>query len=95
LLATLEVVDATPTDRPARSGSIRGRVPGDLPHVGGEHLDIPERHVYADIMHLVDCIIEDREPIASGAHARHVVELIEKGYAASQTGQAQELRTTF
>ncbi|MGI8412954.1 MAG: Gfo/Idh/MocA family protein [Solirubrobacteraceae bacterium] len=95
LLAGLEVIDDAPAGRPHRSGSIRGSVPGDMPHVSGEHLDIPERHVYADIMHLVDCIVEEREPIASGAHARHVVELIEKGYAAGKTGQAQELRTTF
>jgi predicted dehydrogenase len=95
LLASLEVVDDTPAGHPPRSGSVRGRIRGELPHVSGEHLDIPERHVYADIMHLIDCIIEDRAPVASGAHARHVVELIEKGYAASRTGQAQELRTTF
>jgi len=63
--------------------------------VSGAHLEIPERHVYADIMHLVDCIVENRDPVASGTHARHVVELIEKGYAASKTGQTQELRTTF
>lgn len=95
LLASLEVLDDAPAGRPSRPGSVRGRVPGELPHVSGEHLDIPERHVYADIMHLVDCIVEDRDPIASGAHARHVVELIEKGYTASKTGRAQELRTTF
>jgi predicted dehydrogenase len=95
LLAGLDLAGDTPGDRPRHSGSIRGSVPGELPHVSGEHLDIPERHVYADIMHLVDCIVEEREPIASGAHARHVVELIEKGYAAGKTGQVQELRTTF
>lgn len=92
LLSELVLTNDTATPRP---GVVRGRVPGELPRVVGEHLEIPERHVYADIMHLVDCIVEDRAPIASGLHARHVVELIEKGYIASKTGQTQELRTTF
>jgi len=78
-----------------RPGAIRYKVPGNLPHVVGEHPGIPESHVYADIMHLVDCLAEDKEPFVTGAHARHVVELIEKGYLASKTGQTQELRSTF
>jgi predicted dehydrogenase len=95
LLAGLTLLDDAAPGRTPRPGLIRGRVPGELPHVSGAHLEIPERHVYADIMHLVDCIVENRDPVASGTHARHVVELIEKGYAASKTGQTQELRTTF
>jgi predicted dehydrogenase len=95
LRADLTVADEGPSGAASRSGAIHGRVAGDLPHVVGKHLEIPERHVYADIMHLVDCIREDREPVPSAAHARHVVELIEKGYAAGKTGRTQELRTTF
>lgn len=35
---------------------------GGLPGVVGPHLSIQEPHVYADILHLIDCIREDREP---------------------------------
>jgi predicted dehydrogenase len=95
LLAELTLQEDGPQGRPARPGVVRGHVPGELPHVAGEHLEIPERHVYADIMHLVDCIVEGRAPVPSGLHARRVVELIEKGYAASKSGQTLALRTTF
>jgi predicted dehydrogenase len=95
LLRDVEVLaDDAPAGR-NRQPALRVRVPGELPHVVGEHLILPERHVYADIVHLADCIVEDREPVPTGAHARHVVELIEKGYRAAKTGQTQELRTTF
>lgn len=66
-----------------------------LPFVVGRHTSIPEPHVYADIMHLVECIVEDKQPVPSGDHARHVVELIEKAYESSRTGKALELTTTF
>jgi len=86
---------SAPTSRPQRTDVVRLQVHGDLPHVTEEHRQIPESHVYADIMHLVDCIAENREPLVTGAHARHVVELIEKGYEASRTGRTQQLRTAF
>ncbi len=54
-----------------------------------------ERHIYSDIMHMVDCILNDREPVISAEHARHVIEIIELGYAAAETGQTQEMTTTF
>jgi predicted dehydrogenase len=59
------------------------------------HAVIPEPHVYSDIMHCVECIVEDRPPIASGEHAAHVVEIIEKGYIAARTGVTQTLESTF
>ncbi len=66
-----------------------------LPHVDERHAAIPEPHVYADIMHCVDCIRTGALPVASGEHAAHVVEIIEKGYLAAETGQAQQLESTF
>ncbi len=66
-----------------------------LPHVTDRHAAIPEPHVYADIMHCVDCIRSGEAPIASGEHAAHVVEIIEKGYLAAETGQTQALASTF
>jgi predicted dehydrogenase len=46
-------------------------------------------------MHLVDCIANDKRPLATGEHARHVVEVIEKAYLSARTGQAQRLETTM
>lgn len=54
------------------------------------------RHILADIMELVDCISENRDPtVATGEHARHVVEVIEKAYISSCTGQAMDITTIF
>jgi len=66
-----------------------------LPGVVGPHRTIQEPHVYADILHLVDCLLEDRTPLVTGDHARHVVEVIEKGYRAAETGQAQTVESEF
>ena len=67
----------------------------DMPFVFGPHLELPERHVYSDIMHMVDCALNDKEPAVSAEHARHVIEIIELGYKASETGQTQDMTTTF
>ena len=77
-------------------GGHRIETPGnDMPFVFGPHLELPERHVYSDIMHMVDCVLNDREPAVSAEHARHVIEVIELGYAAAETGCTQEMTTTF
>ena len=82
------------------NGSNAGRFPPvpaqRLPEgVVGPHRDVPEAHVYADILHLVDCIREEREPEVTAEHARHVIEIMEKGYAAARTGQRRQIGTTF
>ncbi|MBO3803261.1 MAG: Gfo/Idh/MocA family oxidoreductase [Candidatus Brockarchaeota archaeon] len=66
-----------------------------LPYVSGVHAGIPEAHIYSDIMHLVDCMLNDKTPLVSGEHARHVVEVIEKAYLAAETGRTQEIETDF
>jgi predicted dehydrogenase len=63
--------------------------------VTGPHAELPESHVYADILHLVDCIREGRKPEVTAEHARHVIEIMEKGYRAAKTGRRQNLTTTF
>lgn len=63
--------------------------------VTGPHAELPESHVYADILHLVDCIRENRKPEVTAEHARHVIEIMEKGYRAARTGRRQTLTTTF
>jgi predicted dehydrogenase len=67
----------------------------EMPYRVGPHQEIGEAHGYADLMHLVDCILEDSEPIPSGEHARHVVELIEKAYRSAREGRTLELTTTL
>ncbi len=66
-----------------------------LPHVVGPHRHIEEQHVYEDVMQLVDWIREDKPSIVTAEHARHVIEIIESAYRASETGQMQTLTTTF
>ncbi|MEA3344946.1 MAG: Gfo/Idh/MocA family oxidoreductase [Chloroflexota bacterium] len=66
-----------------------------LPHVVGPHRSMQEAHVYEDIMQLVDWIREDKPTIVTAEHARHVIEIFDAAYRSAQTGQAQELRTTF
>jgi predicted dehydrogenase len=67
----------------------------DMPFNFGPHLELPERHVYSDIMHMVDCVLNDKEPAVSAEHARHVIEIIELGYKAAETGQTQDMTTAF
>ncbi len=66
-----------------------------MPHHVGEHANMGERHVFEDMMQLVDWIREDKPTIASAEHARHIIEIIDKGYQAARTGRTQELVTTF
>lgn len=77
------------------SGKIVETVTERLPYVSGVHEKIPEPHIYSDIMHLIDCMLNDKTPLVSGEHARHVIEIIEKAYVAAKTGITQELETIF
>jgi predicted dehydrogenase len=56
---------------------------------------MPESHVFEDMMQLVDWVREGAPSIANAEHARHVIDIIESGYRAVETGQTQELRTRF
>ena len=87
-----------------RNGSITGtwfgerdlKQPHDFqPHVTGEHCQMAEYHVFEDMMQLTDWVRDGRPSIVTPEHARHVIEIIEAGYAAARTGQAQELHTSF
>jgi predicted dehydrogenase len=65
------------------------------PHVVGPHDGMPESHVFEDLMQLVDEVRGGAPSLASPEHARHVIDIIESGYRAAETGRTQELRTTF
>jgi predicted dehydrogenase len=51
--------------------------------------------VFEDLMQLVDWIVDGTPSIVTAEHARHVIEIIEAAYRSSESGRAQELRTTF
>jgi predicted dehydrogenase len=92
-----QLLNGEPFDYPGRDEA-RAHPQGDqviLPHVVGEHKNIMEQHVFEDIMQLVDWVRDDTPTIVTAEHARHVIEIIEAGYRAAETGQAQELTTTF
>ncbi len=71
------------------------RVFQPLPHVVGPHREIQESHVYEDIMQLVDLVREGRPTPSTAEHARHVIDIIDSAYRAAESGQTQELTTTF
>lgn len=64
------------------------------PHVFGRHLTLKENHVVEDILELVDYVRDDIPSIATPEFARHVIEIIEAGFRAAQTGETQVLKTT-
>jgi predicted dehydrogenase len=84
---------------PELFGVPRGRmnIPDErrLPYATGVHHSMPEKHIFSDIMHTVDCVLNDKEPVVTSEHARHVIEITEKGYLSSQAGQTQDLTTTL
>jgi predicted dehydrogenase len=72
------------------------RLPSDYePHVVGEHQKMAESHVFEDLMQLAGWVRDGTPSIANAEHARHVIDIIESAYRAAETGQAQELRTSF
>jgi predicted dehydrogenase len=68
---------------------------GLLPHVVGRHREVEEAHVYEDVMQLVDLVRDGTPTVSNAEHARHVVDIIESAYRSAETGQTQDLRTTF
>jgi predicted dehydrogenase len=79
-----------------RFGEQELKLPDDhQPHVTGPHAQMPESHVFEDMMQLADWIREGKPSVANAEHARHVIDIIEAGYRAAATGQTQTLRTSF
>ena len=62
-----------------------------VPGLEGVHSRLPEAHVYVDILHLVDCLRENRGLVSHPSQACHLVEIVEKAYRAACTGTAQTL----
>jgi predicted dehydrogenase len=75
-------------------GGVRG-AQMTLPHVTGAHRDIEEQHVFEDVAQLIDWIRDDIPTPVTADRARHVIDIIESSFRAAETGQTQELTTTF
>jgi len=88
-------LNGAPLDYPGRDLADAMGGQALLPHVDGAHREIPEQHVFEDIMQLADWILDGTRSIVTAEHARHVIEIIEAAYRSSASGRAQELETTF
>lgn len=90
-------LNGAPFDYPGREQADTAKQGGNtlLPHVVGPHRELDEAHVFEDIMQLVDLVREGAPTVSTAEHARHVIEIIEAGYRAAETGQTQPLTTTF
>lgn len=92
-------LNGEPLDYPGRELAMQGGPRHGnswlLPHVVGPHRELQEMHVYEDVMQLVDWVNDGKPSPVTAEHARHVIDIIESAYRAAETGQTQELRTTF
>lgn len=95
------MLNGEPFDFPGRELTL-GAPPSDwdmqmrvLPHVLGPHRDIPESHVFEDVMQLVDWVRDGKASPVTAGHARHVIDIIESTYRSAQSGSTQRLSTTF
>ena len=95
------LLNGEPFDHPGRE--LIGAAPANdwdaqmavLPHVVGEHRRIQESHVFEDVMQLVRWARDGVPSPVTAEHARHVIDIVESGYRAAETGRTQELTTTF
>lgn len=90
-------LNGQPFDYPGRevAEGPNGHVSWTLPHVIGEHRALGEMHVYEDAMQLVDWVRDGKPTPVTAEHARHVIDIIESAYRSAETGQVQDLTTTF
>lgn len=56
-----------------------------------ETTDLDRMGLAVGINHWLDCILQDREPLLSGEHARHVLEVMLAAYESAETGRAVEV----
>ena len=64
-----------------------------LPHINELHRNLPEQHVFEDVMQLIDWVVDGKPSLVTPEHATHVIDIIEAAYRASSTGQTQRLTT--
>jgi predicted dehydrogenase len=95
------LLDGAPFDFPGRELTLSAP-PTDfevqmrvLPHVVGPHRELPESHVFEDVMQLVDWVRNGTRSPVTAQHARHVIDIIESIYRSAETGSSERLTTTF
>ena len=88
-------LNGQPIDYAGRDIAEKHGYTANLPHVVGDHIGMEEMHVYEDVMQLVDWVRDDKPSLATAEHARHVIEIFDAAYRSAETGQAQDLRTSF
>jgi predicted dehydrogenase len=89
-----ETLNGQPLEYPGSDAAAAKGMNAVLPDYNERH-STEEFHVFQDILQLADLVREGKPTPATAEHARHVIEIIEGAYRAAETGQAQELRTTF
>ena len=95
------LLNGEPFDFPGREATLHSPVTDwdaqmyVLEHVVGAHRQIPEAHVFEDIMQLVRWVLDGVPSAVTAEHARHVVDIIESGYRSAATSTTQTLSTTF
>jgi predicted dehydrogenase len=89
-----QTLNGEPFDYPGREVADVKGMNAVLPHYTDAH-STEEFHVFEDIMQLVDLVRDGTPTVVTAEHARHVIDIIESAYRAAETGQTQELRTTF
>jgi predicted dehydrogenase len=89
-----ETLNGKPFDYPGKEIAAEKGGNAILPH-SHEAYSTEEFHVFEDILQLADWVREGIPTPSTAEHGRHVVEIIESAYRAAETGQVQELRTTF
>ena len=95
------LLDGEPFDFPGREATLHGPVTDwdaqmcVLEHVVGAHRQIPEAHVFEDIMQLVRWVLDGVPSAVTAEQARHVVDIIESGYRSAATSSTESLSTTF
>jgi predicted dehydrogenase len=95
------LLNGEPFDYPGREATEHGSVTDwdaqmcTLEHVVGSHRQIPEAHVFEDIMQLVRWVGEGVPSPVTAEHARHVVDIIESGYRSAATSRTETLSTSF
>lgn len=95
------LLNGEPFDYPGREATLHGPITDwdaqmcVLEHVVGAHRQIPEAHVFEDIMQLVRWVLDGVPSAVTAERARHVIDIIESGYRSAATSSTESLSTTF
>jgi len=89
-----ETLNGDPFDFPGRELQAVHGINAVLPHYNERH-PTEEFHVFEDLLQLAELVNEGKPTPSTAEHARHVIDIIESGYRSAETGERQELSTTF